>query len=58
MKHTCGNVMFAMGHWPSPDRTRVVDRFHCKLCDEYVVVDVPDMKLKPTPDGWFKEVPV
>jgi len=58
MQHSCGNEMLEMGHWPSFDRTRVVNRFHCKACNEYIIIDVPEFKLVPQEDGWFKEVPI
>lgn len=49
--------MRAMGHWPSFDRTHVVDRYHCLQCNEYIILDVPSYRLVPRDDGWFDEVP-
>jgi transcriptional regulator NrdR family protein len=54
----CQTEMRDMGHWPNPEGTAVVNRWHCQACNEYTSEPVPGIKLVPTPDGGLAEVPI
>lgn len=55
MKHSCGNEMISIGHWPNPSSTGLVDKYHCKQCNEYISIDVPDTKLELVEDSGNKK---
>lgn len=55
----CSNnhEMFDMGKWPGPDMVGIVNRWHCRTCDEYKSEPVSNLDLAKQEDGTYLAIP-